>query len=139
MLKKRFTYKCAFKRYKNYERVPSIRLDNVNTTFIGEPEGSEVLEYIVGEVADRLYEYEELGYTPEELRVIVEKYNKEIDVHSGRYPWGSKNTDEGYYIDRIIDQAMKAQDKNTNIFFGPAGISVHVSPCNKEETEEENS
>ena len=138
MLKKRFTYKCAFKHYKNYERVPSIRLD-VNATFVGEPEGSEVLHYMVGEVADRLYEYEELGYTPEELRVIVEKYNKEIAVHSGRYPWGSKKADEGYYIDRIIDQAMKVQDKNTNIFFGPAGISVHVSPCNKEETEEENS
>ena len=31
-------------------------------------------DYLVGEIADRLYEYEQLGYTPDELRSILMYY-----------------------------------------------------------------
>lgn len=95
MNKRRLTFRRYFKNYKSDGLIATIRLDrtdenddaNVVITeqeedwvdydtgrIIVRPKFSDY--FLVGEVANRLYEYEQLGYSPEELKEIVDDRKK---------------------------------------------------------------
>ena len=62
---------------KDDEDVVAARLDK-NCNFHAIPEGSEVLHFMTGPIADKLYAYESLGYSPKALKGIVEKHRRDL-------------------------------------------------------------
>lgn len=66
------------------EPVKAIRLNNTDTLLHHVMKGEEygpisyTYHFMTGPVADKFYAYENLGYSPEELKVIVEKHRKDL-------------------------------------------------------------
>lgn len=93
-MKRRLTCRRGFDRYKSDRLVCAIQLDHVEADEVEHAVITENDErwiddightiirqrrdshYLVGEIANRLYEYEQLGYSPEELKEIVDAYKK---------------------------------------------------------------
>lgn len=83
MIKKQLTCKTYLTAYGENTVVARLDTDDPNNVnaIVTEPAErldhhpmirlSEDRHYLVGEIADRLYEYEQLGFTPEELKEIV--------------------------------------------------------------------
>lgn len=95
MNKRRLTFKRVFDAHTYHYSEPKITAcfdsygDGETNQFIIE-EGNDVLyengkylavkknrhHYLVGEIVNRLYEYEQLGYSPEELKEIIDDHKK---------------------------------------------------------------
>lgn len=91
-MKRRLTCRRGFDRYKSDGLVCAIQLDHVEADEVEHAVITESDErwiddigrtiirqrrdshYLVGEIANRLYEYEQLGYFPEELKEIIRCY-----------------------------------------------------------------
>jgi hypothetical protein len=74
-LRKHLTCKTYLEALKDYRIVARLEGDSVNSIVV-ERDDDPIFRpvpkhYLVGEIADRLYEYEQLGYTPEELKAFI--------------------------------------------------------------------
>ena len=77
-LRKHLTHKTYLEVLKDYIIVARLEGDSVNSIVV-ERDDDPIFRpvpkhYLVGEIADRLYEYEQLGYTPEELKELIRRY-----------------------------------------------------------------
>ena len=70
----RFTFKKTHPYYKPGKEFPCIVANGLPIVSEYDHLGDVVKDYVAGPAIDRLYDYEELGYTPEELRNIISKY-----------------------------------------------------------------
>lgn len=94
---KRLTHEKRFEHYRSGERVPAVTID---TTILGDPYVVCIEEpndydiwwdhyypehrltlpepnrFVAGPIVDRLFAYEELGYSPEELAEIIRQNNE---------------------------------------------------------------
>lgn len=140
---KDYTCKHRFDHYNPNEDIKSIRLDNASL-FITEDSKTESQTYhwLVGEVADRLYDYEALGYSPEELKHIIDMYKTYKSQSYQTYGQCSSHSpidlsrSEEFIMANIIDKAANDKNIHVSIFFGPAGISIDMNPPEEKEEEE---
>ena len=82
MINKRLTYKRRLKHYNPGEETVVIAIP-ANDVFIRESD-SPLFDFLAGKVADKLYAYEELGYEPEELHVIIKHFRALQEVYDSR-------------------------------------------------------
>lgn len=112
MNKRRLTCRRGFDRYKSDGLVCAIQLDHVEADEVEHAVITESDErwiddvgrtiirqrrdshYLVGEIANRLYEYEQLGYSPEELKEIVELYKGRKERLNALYGAAAIDTDQ---------------------------------------------
>ena len=92
MLKKYLTCKTHLKAFDDFKVVARLDTDDYNNTntIVTETTDRDIAtaleipvrivrersHYLVGEIADRLYEYEQLGYSPEELKKFIEEHKR---------------------------------------------------------------
>lgn len=85
MLAKYLTCKTRLRHYKEGEEVIVARLDGCvpDSTVITETDPKSMFHrdrhFLVGEIAERLYKYECLGYLPEELGDLIHQRDKRLD------------------------------------------------------------
>lgn len=143
MIKDRLTEKRRFNFWRPDEETIVAQIKNDQDAFhIADPEDALNQRFISGVAVARLYEYEELGYTPEELSHMIKMYHVYKSQSYSTYgSLGSVKPDQrlAFYQDihDIIDVAMKKRDRSVSLFFGSQGISVDVIPYPpiEEETE----
>lgn len=117
-MKRRLTCRRGFDRYKSDGLVCAIQLDHVEADEVEHAVITENDErwidgggctiirqrrdshYLVGEIANRLYEYEQLGYSPEELKEIIDDRKKFKERLNSLY---------GTTISTIPDNGVKTQ------------------------------
>ena len=68
------TYLTALDEHKIVARLDSIGDGVINAIITERSELHADQHYLVGGIADRLYAYEQLGYSPEELKVIIARH-----------------------------------------------------------------
>jgi hypothetical protein len=111
-MKRRLTCRRGFDRYKSDGLVCAIQLDHVEADEVEHAVITESDErwiddvgrtiirqrrdshYLVGEIANRLYEYEQLGYSPEELKEIVDLYKGRKERLNALYGAAAIDTDQ---------------------------------------------
>lgn len=105
MLKTYYACRTVLRNYNHDVMTTVIRLDtndpNYCHTFITEPQETLLADpslivrpdchYLVGPAADRLFAYEQLGFTPEELANIIERDRKtqdtKVNFHDEDHVW----------------------------------------------------
>lgn len=135
-MKRRLTCRRGFERYKADGLVCAIQLDHVEADEVEHAVITESDErwiddigrtiirrrrdshYLVGEIANRLYEYEQLGYSPEELKEIVELYKgrkERLNALYGNFAatqsgaWKTCNMDE--LLKRVVEDTISVKAK----------------------------
>lgn len=136
MIKKYFTCKHVFTGHSPNDARAVIRLGN-DYNIHTEPGET----FIACEAADRLYDYEQLGYTPEELRKIIEGYYRQKIMMNSVYGSCSpiKQDEKPAFhrdIHAIIDTGMKKRDRSVSITFTSMGTTVDITPYPEVEEEE---
>ena len=143
----RFTFKTSHFYYSPGEEIPTIANDNL--VFISEPKYdpfefsliAKPKEYLVGPAIDRLYDYEDLGYTPEQLREIISKY--ESYERLVKSPNGLTIQEAAYtdlkpsnwkdVVMHAIHRASKDKDVSVSVWFRGDDVNVMVYPWPEEE------
>ena len=126
MARRRLTCRRGFDRYKTDGLVCAIHLDQIYEdevahTIITEndekwlEDSGRILirkcndrHYLVGEVANRLYEYEQLGYSPEELKEIIELYKGRKERLNALYGTNFAATQSDYWKSSGITGIIEA-------------------------------
>lgn len=126
-MKRRLTCRRGFDRYKSDGLVCAIQLDNVEADEVEHAVITESDErwiddvgrtiirqrrdshYLVGEIANRLYEYEQLGYSPEELEEIIELYKGRKERLNALY--GAAACSQSNVLKASEVNAVEIQDK----------------------------
>ena len=85
--------------------------------------------YVAGEAANRLYEYEQLGYSPLELKNMIQKTEVLQRMLNSTYgKFASVKLDMRAHIDAVVDKAMSKKDRQVTIMFDDSGKPV-ISIC----------
>ena len=85
----------------------------------------------------RLYEYEELGYSPEQLEQIIRLYHiYKLEAHStyGLCSGQKVGPDRlEVNIPKLIDEAIEKRDRSVSLYIGENGTSIYFSPWSEED------
>lgn len=141
MINKRLTCKRRLEHYNPGEETTVICIP-ANEVFIRES-ANPLFDFLAGEVADKLYAYEELGYEPEELRVILADYRECCELLANHTNCNlktkpvirQKRRDSLVIIaNRIINESMEKGDRSVTVTLGPDDyITVSVYPLTEDE------
>lgn len=143
----RFTFKKTHPYYKPGEEFPCIvakdlivvtEHDTMDDVFNLE---FRPKEYVADPAIDRLYDYEELGYTPEELREIIrkyERYERMLKSPNGLTMDSTHGHVGGWkeFAMNAIDRASKDRDISVSALFNGAYVSISVYPWPEEEPDD---
>ena len=106
-----------FPTEKDGDHPIAIRVPDPNEVMLHYRDG---VHFITGPIADKLYAYEHLGYSPEKLKAIIERYQKDIAMRLavnsvyGAFGLTRKELDSAYpnqYIDNDIQCTRVAYEK----------------------------
>lgn len=94
--------------------------------------------YLIGPAVDRLYDYEELGYTPKELRDIISKYESYERLVKSPNGLTVERTPVEWerFVKHAIDRAATEKNVSVSVFFRKGDVSVNVYPFPEEETDD---
>lgn len=94
--------------------------------------------YLIGPAVDRLYDYEELGYTPKELRDIISKYESYKRLAESPNGLTVERTPVEWerFVKHAIDRAATEKNVSVCVFFRKGDVSVNVYPFPEEELDD---
>ena len=142
----RFTFKKTHPYYKPGEEFPCIVAEDL--TIVAESNSLDDVfyrefrpkEYAAGPAIDRLYDYEELGYTPDKLREILGKYKQLKRMASS--PSGLTRTGDPNewkeFVKHAMDRASKDKDVSVTVVLRENDVTVSVYPWPEEDESDDN-
>lgn len=140
---KNYTAKVRLDPINKNEDTKAIKVENFNDVrFICEPPsplGRTPTNYITGPIADRLYDFESLGYEPAELERIIRLYRAyRIIAHStfGSCASEKKDISKDFNIQLLLYEALKNPDKSIHISVEDGSPCILITPWPKGEAEE---
>lgn len=135
-----YTAKVELSNYNRGEFTNVIRVDSFNDMHFvceNDPLCKSVRNYVVGPAVDRLYEFESLGYEPDEILEII-KLNK-VYRHEFNSVYGKrgeqKSGSDQFNLQLLLYEALKNPDKAINISLVDGSPMISITPWPKEEEE----
>ena len=129
----RFTFKKTHLYYKPGEEFPCIVAEDL--TIVSECNSLDDVfnlkfrpkEYVAGPAIDRLYDYEELGHTPNELRILLEQRDNLEDLADDATDLLNKYEELGYTPEELRDIISKYESYK-RLAESPNGLTVGRTP-----------
>lgn len=123
---------CLLDRYDT-EIITVMDIGDSSHDVVTKPESNITL--LKGPVADRLREYEDLGYTPEELKKIIcerGEYKLRCNAIYGKNAFKTKKQPE-YGVREIVNEAMEHGDRAVHISVLGQKVDIIITPWSEEE------
>lgn len=129
----RFTFKKTNPYYKPGEESPCIvakdlivitEYDSMDDVFSLE---FRPKEYVASPAIDRLYDYEELGHTPNELRILLEQRDNLEDLADDATDLLNKYEELGYTPEELRDIISK-YERYERLVKSPNGLTIEDKP-----------